>query len=228
MIMEETTKQGRPGGRRQPRHPRAAPDPALQGGVKIVLNSLDPESTPELVKTLVWEDADIFLSLLASLPEVLNIAFIALRELVGQLDNFTPEMLSDFVGQMIENLEGEALGEALGGLALLFARMSEMPGDRVAAAGADLGASVARGFAHARYPGEEVEGFSMAAAVLPAVGKLVKGVAAAAAVEGSPARQAVLAYADDVAGVIRDHPGLARDVAGPVLEAWQAAGKGVA
>ncbi len=201
--------------------------PRFKEGVKIVLNSLDPESTPELVQTLVWEDADIFLSLVGSLPEILNIVFIALRELVAQLDNFSPEMLSDFLGQVIEGLQGEALGEALGSLMLLFSRMSEVPGDRVAQGGKELGASIARGFTKARYPGEEVEGFSLAAAMLPAVGKAVKGVAAAVAVEGSPARQAVKAYAEDIASVVREHPDLAKEVMGPVVEAWQAAGKGV-
>lgn len=202
--------------------------PRFKEGVKIVLNSLDPESVPELVRTLVWEDADISLSLVGSLPEILDIAFIALRELVAQLGNFSPDMLADFLGQVIEGLDGEALGEALGSLALLLSEMSQAPGGRVARGGSELGLAISRGFVKARYPGEEVEGFSLAAAALPAVGKAVKGVAAAAAVEGSPAREAVLAYAEDLAGAIRDNPGLAREVAGPVVEAWQAVNKGVA
>jgi hypothetical protein len=197
--------------------------PRFKAGLKMMLNSLDPDSAPDLVKTLMWEDTDVFLSLLGSLPAMVNIVFLSLRELTVQLDNFTPEMLADFMAQLIEKMDGEALGEALGSTALLFARMGELPASKVAERGAELGAGVARGFARARYPGEEMEGTSLAAAMLPAIGKMVKGVAAAASLEGSPARQAVRTYAEDLAGVVRDHPALAREVAGPLLEAWQAA-----
>lgn len=201
--------------------------PRFKEGIKIVLNSLDPDSASDLVKTIMWEDADIFLSLLASLPEMLNIVFLALREMTAQLSNFTPEMLNDFMEQTVANLDGEALGEALGSATLLFARMGETPESKLAEKGAELGDGVARGFKRARYPGEEVEGFSLAAAMLPAIGSVVKGVAAAAAVEGSPARQALLAYSEELASVVREHPDLAREVMGPVAEAWRAAAKGV-
>lgn len=198
--------------------------PRFKAGLKMVLNSLDPDSAPDLVKTLMWEDTDVFLSLLGSLPEIINLVLLALRELTVQLDNFTPEMLADFMAQVLEKLDGEALGEALGSTTLLFARMGELPASKVAERGTELGAAIVRGFARSRYPGEEVESFSLVAAMLPVVGKIVRGVAAAASLEGSPTRQAILSYAEDLAAVVRDHPALAREVAGPLLEAWRTAG----
>ncbi len=127
--------------------------PRFKAGLKMVLNSLDPDSAPDLVKTLMWEDTDVFLSLLGSLPAMVNIVFLALRELTVQLDNFTPEMLADFMAQILEKLDGEALGEALGSTTLLFARMGELPASKVAERGAELGAGVARGFARVPLPG---------------------------------------------------------------------------
>ncbi len=201
--------------------------PRFKEGLKMVLDSLDPESAPELVRTLVWEDTDVFLSLAGSLPRLLNIFFYALKELAEQLGSFPPEMLSGFLAGAVEGLEGEALGEALGSAARLLARVSEASGERVPRSAGELARSAGRGFAGARHPGGQAEEPSPAAAALAAVSRAVKAAAAAAAVEGSPARRALKACAEDLAGAVREHPELVREAA-PVLEALRAAGWGVA
>ena len=71
MIMGKRRRRGRPGGRRQLRHRRKAPDPRFQGGVKIRRPTGWIWVDLELVETLAGKDADF----LASLLEVLNIAF---------------------------------------------------------------------------------------------------------------------------------------------------------
>jgi hypothetical protein len=62
----------------------------------------------------MWEDAELFLDLLGILPDLGNALLLALREMLQQLGNFPPPILAGFVNQMIEGLDGAALGEALG------------------------------------------------------------------------------------------------------------------
>jgi hypothetical protein len=198
--------------------------PRFKQSLKIVLGSLDPESAPNLVRTLAWEDTDIFLSLLGSLPELANILLLASRELVSQMENFTPEMLDEFLGQVAERLDGEALGETLGGALSLVSRVTSC-GDRASAGAKSLAAAVSRGLARAR--GERGEGREapLSAEMLDLLGKAARLALEAASVEGSPAEQALLSLGEDLAGAVREHPETARRLVEPLLQAWRSAGE---
>ncbi len=100
--------------------------PRFKASVKVVLNSIDPESSPQLVRTFLWEDVDIFLDLLGVFPELINAFILGFKELVIQLRNFPPEILAGFISQIMENVDGQALGQFLGELTRTFKQLKEM------------------------------------------------------------------------------------------------------
>jgi hypothetical protein len=57
-----------------------------------------------MVRTVLWEDANISLSLLASAPALVSNLVEAALELGRQLSNFTDELLEDFISQISAEL----------------------------------------------------------------------------------------------------------------------------
>ncbi len=100
--------------------------PRFKASVKVALNSIDPDSTPQLVRTFLWEDVDIFLDLLGVVPDLINALILGLKELVLQLGNFPPGILAGFISQILENLDGRALGQLLDELTKTLSQLKSM------------------------------------------------------------------------------------------------------
>ncbi|GEM_PF-568788 len=83
----------------------------------ILLNSIDPPAARRLVRTLFWQDPGLFMSILASLPAVLNVAFEALAESAIQMNSMPSPLLKDLLNRVVAGMDGAAAGEAVGGLA---------------------------------------------------------------------------------------------------------------
>ena len=59
--------------------------PRVTKTARILLSNLDPEASPELVRTLVYGDTALFFDLLSATPELANAAILGLREGAEQL-----------------------------------------------------------------------------------------------------------------------------------------------
>lgn len=85
--------------------------PAFLELIKVNSSDLDPEAARELVRTLMWEDVELSLSLVGTLPEVVNYLAAALLELGGQMNGFPGGLLRQFVEQAAAEIDLETLKE---------------------------------------------------------------------------------------------------------------------
>lgn len=84
--------------------------PEFKENLRITLKNIDPESSPELVKTLLWQDIEVSLGLLGALPGVANSLIRAIDELLIQIvDKFTPDLLAGFVGSLLDEIDAVRL-----------------------------------------------------------------------------------------------------------------------
>ncbi len=90
--------------------------PKFKETVVILLNSIDPPSARRLVRTLFWQDPGLLLSIMGSLPALINVVSEALAEVASQMNTMPPPLLQDFLNQVVAGIDGAAAGEAAGGL----------------------------------------------------------------------------------------------------------------
>jgi hypothetical protein len=74
------------------------------------LNEIDPKRGAATARTLLWEDPQLIMSLLASLPAVLNWIVGFLAEIGNQTaDKFPPELVKSFMRNILEDIDNDAL-----------------------------------------------------------------------------------------------------------------------
>jgi len=93
--------------------------PRFKARLKIIVNHIDPDSAPELVRTLLWTDPEVALSLIGVAPRVANAAIGALGELARQLQTLPPALAREVLQEVTAAVNTHALGEAVGRLAAL-------------------------------------------------------------------------------------------------------------
>lgn len=86
--------------------------PGFKELLLLHLRDVNPENARELVKTALWEDVAFSMSAIGASPKLLNWLVEGLIELGVQLNNFTLEILRDFLSQMGKDLDTQAI-EAL-------------------------------------------------------------------------------------------------------------------
>jgi hypothetical protein len=101
--------------------------PKFKEAVIILLNSIDPPAARSLVRTLFWQDPGLLLSIMGSLPTLINTGSEALAEVAAQMNSMSPLLLQEFLKRVFAGLDGAPLGEAAGGLVamLLSLELSE-------------------------------------------------------------------------------------------------------
>ncbi len=90
--------------------------PKFKESVITLLNAVDPPAARRLVRTIFWQDPGLLMSVLGTLPAVLNTGFQALAEVAAQMNSMPAPLLQDLLHRIVEGLDGEPLGEAAGGL----------------------------------------------------------------------------------------------------------------
>jgi hypothetical protein len=78
------------------------------------LNSARASSASELIKNIMWQDMDLFLSLIASSPLIVNSLVNALSEAGRQLDDkFEPKMLKEYLGGVLDEIDTASFSRML-------------------------------------------------------------------------------------------------------------------
>jgi hypothetical protein len=90
--------------------------PKFKETIITILNALDPPSARSLVRTLFWQDPGLLLSIMGSLPALINVASEALAEMANQMNAMPHLLLQDFLNRIFAGIDGAAAGEAAGGL----------------------------------------------------------------------------------------------------------------
>ncbi len=128
--------------------------PKFKEAVIILLNSIDPPAARRLVRTFMWGDPGLLMSIMGSLPALINTTSEALAELAAQMNSMPGPLLQDFLNQVFAGIDGSAAGEAAGGLVkmALSLDLSDKEGG-IAKSLSRLGDDFARAYAGAAGPG---------------------------------------------------------------------------
>jgi hypothetical protein len=200
--------------------------PAFKKSVNVVLSDLDPENTGLLVQTLVWEDVEFFLSTFSSLPVLLNILARFLVELLRQMGNFTPDLITGFMAGIIEGLEADRLGEGIGLIVMLLLEMGATDNEELKAAGPEFIKQFSRGLAGA-LEGEAGEGQSGGALLVeklvPVLSNMASSAGELAAQKDSATSALVKSISEGIGKVSSENPQFMNSVVSPLLESWHSA-----
>jgi hypothetical protein len=89
---------------------------AFKDGLRHFLNNIDPENSPNLIRTLMGKDIEVTLALMAALPALANAIILALDELISQVrEKFPPALLADFTKSLLDDIDKEALARVMTG-----------------------------------------------------------------------------------------------------------------
>lgn len=84
--------------------------PFVKDLIRINLQNIKPDKTHPVVNALIWQDPDVILSVLGSIPAVVNSCTGALAEAGKQInEKFSSEMLRDYVGSILKDIDTEEL-----------------------------------------------------------------------------------------------------------------------
>jgi hypothetical protein len=83
--------------------------PALKELILLQMKDIKAETAPGLVKTLLWGDPGISMSLFGALPDAVNWLLELLLELGRQLNGLPEPLLKDILGQVGTGIDGERL-----------------------------------------------------------------------------------------------------------------------
>jgi len=90
--------------------------PFVKDIIRSTLKSRKPDKTHPLVMALIWQDPEVILSILGSIPPVVNSCVGALAEVGNQVnEKLSPEMIRDYFASILNDIDAEqikALAEA--------------------------------------------------------------------------------------------------------------------
>ncbi len=98
---------------------------AFKDSLRHFLNNLDPENSPQLVRTIMSRDVEVPLALAAVVPVLANAVILGLDEAITQVkDKFPPALLNDFVRSLLEDIDRESLARLMAGVKELSEQLS--------------------------------------------------------------------------------------------------------
>lgn len=84
--------------------------PFVKDMIRNNLQNIKPDKTHPVVNALIWQDPEIILSVLGSIPAVVNSCTGALGETGRQInEKFSPRLLSDYVGSILKDIDTDEL-----------------------------------------------------------------------------------------------------------------------
>jgi hypothetical protein len=83
--------------------------PDFKENVKAMLRNINPEESPELVRTILWKDTDLILAIVAALPSIINVLIRAADMMIEEVnEKFSPELLRGFAKSLIDDIDKES------------------------------------------------------------------------------------------------------------------------
>lgn len=82
--------------------------PFVKDLIRSNLQNIKPDKTHPVVNALIWQDPEVILSVLGSIPAVVNSCIGALAEAGKQInEKFSPVLLRDYVGSILKDIDTE-------------------------------------------------------------------------------------------------------------------------
>jgi hypothetical protein len=101
--------------------------PGFKANLALLLNHIDPDSVPDLVRTLIWEDVGVALSLADAVPKIANALIKAAEEAVTQVnDHFPPEFLREVIRIILAEIDFVALMNVQAGFNRIMAEVAPL------------------------------------------------------------------------------------------------------
>lgn len=190
--------------------------PKFKAKVKVLLDNLDPAAAPELVRTLMWEDPELFLDLVGASPQLLNAVIKGGREFTEQMAGIPSPLLAGFLSQVIDRLDGETLGALIAAGPELCRRVMEVPGGELQRSLAGFGEKMSRGMGRSGESPAEV----LLAVLEPFLKSRVGRLAEEAKQEDSETAKLIRGLSRTLAEALRENPDFITYVCKPFIEAF--------
>ena len=120
-------------------------NPKFKETAILLLNSIDPPAARRLVRIIFWEDAGLFLSIIAAVPSLANAGIEFVAEMAAQMNSMPPELLQDIISRVVEGIDGAAAGEAVGGLVSMVLSL-QVEGSRLPEGMGAMGEEIGRAY----------------------------------------------------------------------------------
>lgn len=213
---------------------RLLDDERVVATIGVFLRNIDPESAPDLIRTLLWKKPDISLSTFSAAPALLNALLKALNELSVQMEKFSPGLLAGYLEGLIEDIDFEELGEATGRTLRLAAVVGNAYGKRDSKAFDDALVSFSRGYTgvnrqeaesceKSKPEGAEGESVDDIAGLLASS---IEKVALAVEREPEKCAQAAERLGRSLSEIIKENPSLSENLILPFAKAFRESGEG--
>ena len=87
---------------------------AFKDSLRLFLKNIDPDSCPQLVRTLLGKDIEVPLAFAGALPVLANCFIKAGHELIIQVrEKFPPPLLASFVESLLDEIDKETLASLI-------------------------------------------------------------------------------------------------------------------
>ncbi len=84
--------------------------PVFKDVLRGHLKGIEPTSSPDFVRDIMWQDLEVFLGVLGSLPSIINASIAAFSEILNQLgEKFPPQLLKAFIGSILNEIDMDAV-----------------------------------------------------------------------------------------------------------------------
>jgi hypothetical protein len=196
--------------------------PRFKASVRIIIRDMDPENAALLVRTLMFEDPEFFLSLVAMVPALVNASIAGMEEMASQASTFPPPVLTGFMAGIVEEVDARRLGRTAGQMLALGARLSAERDEALSSATKSFWAGVGAGISDSLPSGTEVgDGATglLLDTLMPMLGSVVARLGAQAVKDGSEARQLIKGIADSIRAIASENPEFMKEVVVPLVDA---------
>ena len=88
--------------------------PRTKESLRALLRRLDPENAPGLIRTALWSEPELSLSLVATLPRGANALILGADEVLAQLEEtLSPALRRELVESLLADVDRDALGRVV-------------------------------------------------------------------------------------------------------------------
>lgn len=86
----------------------------FKDSLRALLQNIDPENAPQLVRTVLEKDIEVPLSVVSALPAVANSLILMADELIRQVNTqFPPPLLQAFIGSLLSEIDIKTLAQVI-------------------------------------------------------------------------------------------------------------------
>jgi len=84
--------------------------PVFKQNITTLLQNVDPDSAPDMVRTLIWQDMEFMFSIIAALPRFANVFIKTADEILIQVKDKIPDgLLQGYISDLVQEIDTESV-----------------------------------------------------------------------------------------------------------------------